>query len=329
MIQIANPSFDAVFKFLMADFKAARILLSALLGEEIEILELLPQERPLTVEGKPAEGCDVQTIQSVIPKISVVRFDYCATLNIKGEKKKVLIELQKGKNELDVARFRRYLGSHYDTKERLQGIKEVLPIIAIYLFGFNMVGVEPAITRFHPAGTDLIEDLPFTHGNNEIIDRLTHTSYFVQLSKLPTKSKNRVSKILSVFSQNWVREKDTKTLYLPDELIEDSSIKVLVDRLHHALLDIETQRQLVEEDEYQKTIERNMEEREALGRAQGFQQGMQQGIQQGIEQGMQQGIEQGKKEQALETAKNLKALKLSALQIAHVTGLSVVEIEEL
>jgi hypothetical protein len=31
----------------MADFKAAKILLSTLLGEEIEILDLLPQERPI------------------------------------------------------------------------------------------------------------------------------------------------------------------------------------------------------------------------------------------------------------------------------------------
>jgi hypothetical protein len=137
-----------------------------------------------------------------------------------------------------------------------------------------MQGVEPAITRFHPAGTDLIENLPFIHGNNEIIDRLTHTSYFVQLSKLPTKSKNRVGKILSVFSQSWIRDKDTRTMYLPEELIEDEHIKVLIDRLHNALLDVETQRQLVEEDEYQKTIERNMNEREAWGRVQGIQEGL-------------------------------------------------------
>jgi hypothetical protein len=76
------------------------------------------------VEGTPTtESVDIDVIHRVIPKISVVRFDYCATLNIKGEKKKVLIELQKGKNELDVARFRRYLGSHYDTKEQLTRCK--------------------------------------------------------------------------------------------------------------------------------------------------------------------------------------------------------------
>jgi predicted transposase/invertase (TIGR01784 family) len=261
MIQIANPSYDAVFKYLMSDFKASKILLSALLGDGVEILDLLPQERPIPLDKTEENSSPLV--------ISVVHFDYCATLNINGEKKKVLIELQKGKNDLDVARFRRYLGAHYDTKEHLKGIKEVLPIIAIYIFGFNMEGVEPAITRFHPSGTDLIENIPFHHGKDEIVDCLTHTSYFVQMSKLPTKSKNRVSRILSVFSQHWVRD-DEKKLYLPDEILEDSEIKVLVDRLHNALLDTETQRQLVEEYEYYLTVENNIQKSKEEGIAEGI-----------------------------------------------------------
>jgi predicted transposase/invertase (TIGR01784 family) len=296
MIQIANPSYDVVFKYLMADFKAAKILLSALLGDGIEILELLPQERPIPLNNEQGKNPLV---------ISVVRFDYCATLNINGEKKKVLIELQKGKNELDVARFRRYLGAHYDTKEHLKGVKEVLPIIAIYIFGFNMEGVEPAVTRFHPSGTDLIENIPFNHGKDEVVDCLTHTSYFVQLSKLPAKSKNRVSKILSVFSQHWVRD-DEKRLYLPDELLEDIEIKVLVDRLHNALLDTETQRQLVEEYEYYLTIENN------------------------IQKSKEEGERSGERKKAIEAAINLKKLGvLTNRQIAEVLGLSEQEIEKL
>lgn len=300
MIQIANPSYDVVFKYLMADFKAAKVLLSALLGNEVEILELLPQERSVALHNKKMN----------LNTLSVVRFDYCATLRIQGEKKKVLIELQKGKNDVDISRFRRYLGINYDTKEQLTGKDEILPIIAIYLFGFDMKGIEPAITRFHPAGTDLIENIPFDDGKSEIIDCLTHTSFFIQLNKLPIKSKNRVSKVLSVFSQHWVK-KNKKVLSLPDDYLEDEETSILIDRLQNALLDVDTQRQLVEEDEYEKVIEKNIE----------------QSRKEGIREGIVQGIMQGERLKAIATAKNLKTMDLSLEQIAQATGLTMADVE--
>ena len=52
-----------------------------------------------------------------------------------GKRKKVLIELQKGKNSADIMRFRKYLGDNYrkeDTSETDKKKKEALPIITIY-----------------------------------------------------------------------------------------------------------------------------------------------------------------------------------------------------
>jgi hypothetical protein len=49
----------------MGDQKAAWVLLSALLGEDVELVELLPQER--SIHGP-----------SVAPQLSVIRFDYIA-----------------------------------------------------------------------------------------------------------------------------------------------------------------------------------------------------------------------------------------------------------
>jgi hypothetical protein len=69
MITIANPSYDAVFKSMMEDLAAAQCLLGGLLGEEVEILELLPQERTLSMPG---------TIG-----VRIMRFDYRATLRYK------------------------------------------------------------------------------------------------------------------------------------------------------------------------------------------------------------------------------------------------------
>ncbi|MBF0103334.1 MAG: hypothetical protein HQK77_20730, partial [Desulfobacterales bacterium] len=43
-MQIANPIYDSVFKYLMEDISAANVILSSIIGEEIEILALSPQE---------------------------------------------------------------------------------------------------------------------------------------------------------------------------------------------------------------------------------------------------------------------------------------------
>ena len=43
-MQIANPIYDVVFKHLMEDAKIAKLLISSIIGEEIETLEFRPQE---------------------------------------------------------------------------------------------------------------------------------------------------------------------------------------------------------------------------------------------------------------------------------------------
>ena len=44
MIQIANPIYDAVFKFMMNDNEVAKLLLSAIIGEKIKELTFQPTE---------------------------------------------------------------------------------------------------------------------------------------------------------------------------------------------------------------------------------------------------------------------------------------------
>jgi predicted transposase/invertase (TIGR01784 family) len=300
MIAIANPVYDEAFKFMMADINAATALLKALLGEDIEILELLPQEHSVTFQ--------------TVPQLSVVRFDYCATLNIKGERKKVLIELQKSKSHLDIGRFRRYLGTNYSDSDRLEGTNNILPIIAIYLFGFNMEGVEPAVTRFHPRGEDILEGCsPIEPGRDEMLELLTHTSYFVQLPKLPTRHKSRVGRVLSVFSQSWILDSDQKQLSLPEELKEDPELRPLVERLERALLDKETRRKITEEEAYEVTVANSLQKAEEKGKVEGEKVGIAKGVLQ----------------KALETAHKLKMRGFSNKEISEITELPESEIEAL
>ena len=43
-MEIANPIYDAAFKYLMQDDRAARLLVDRIAGLEVESLELRPQE---------------------------------------------------------------------------------------------------------------------------------------------------------------------------------------------------------------------------------------------------------------------------------------------
>ncbi|MDM8545490.1 hypothetical protein [Candidatus Venteria ishoeyi] len=49
-MQIANPIYDSVFKFLQEDSASAVLLLSAMIDEPIESLDFLPQENMLQLD---------------------------------------------------------------------------------------------------------------------------------------------------------------------------------------------------------------------------------------------------------------------------------------
>ena len=55
-MRIANPMYDAAFKYLMDDQAAARLLVGAVLGEEVVSLEALPQERGRAVVAGGGTG---------------------------------------------------------------------------------------------------------------------------------------------------------------------------------------------------------------------------------------------------------------------------------
>jgi len=52
IMQIANPIYDAVFKYLMDDNRVARLLISKIIGEEIELLEFQSLENRIDVEHR-------------------------------------------------------------------------------------------------------------------------------------------------------------------------------------------------------------------------------------------------------------------------------------
>mgnify|MGYP001182393573 FL=1 len=112
MIQIANPIYDVVFKYLMEDAKVAKLLLSAIIGEEVTVLEFLPQESALESKNR---------------SLTVYRLDFSAKIKTDEGLKNVIIEVQKAKFPSDIIRFRKYLGEQYK--------KNSLPINSLNNYG--------------------------------------------------------------------------------------------------------------------------------------------------------------------------------------------------
>ncbi|MBK9566211.1 MAG: hypothetical protein IPO37_13910 [Saprospiraceae bacterium] len=72
-MEIANPIYDVVFKYLMEDQKVARIILSALTKLDIIALEFVPQE--LTVDKLKSEHSILTGLN-----LSIYRLDFSARI---------------------------------------------------------------------------------------------------------------------------------------------------------------------------------------------------------------------------------------------------------
>ena len=121
-MQIANPIYDTIFKYLMEDIEIAKIILSAILNEEILTVEVKPQEMTVNVKSKGK------------PIVRIIKLDFKATIQCAdGTLKKALIEIQKAKKGSEIKRFRRYLGLNYVEEDNIgKNRTESLPITSIY-----------------------------------------------------------------------------------------------------------------------------------------------------------------------------------------------------
>jgi hypothetical protein len=242
---IANPLYDVVFKYLLEDIDIARELLSTILGEEIVYLEVKPQE---TVTTSP-DG-----------SIRILRFDFKATIELpSGEQKKVLIELQKLKQSLDIMRFRRYLGDNYAKEDDVilddgTQIKLPLPIVTIYILGYLLNHLNKAAVKINREYIDIFTGEVIEGVKDEFVELLTHNSYVIQTRLLPLESKTKLERILQVFNPKF-RTKDTHKLDFTGDANEPIVQKML-NRLQRAIVDDDMRHQMDVEDEFERILAR-------------------------------------------------------------------------
>ena len=208
-MRIANPIYDVVFKYLLDDEKVARLLLSALLGEEVLELQFRPTE--VHHEAPRPDGTD----------LLVLRMDFAATVRLAdGGRKLVLIEIQKARSASDVQRFRRYLGTSYANPEHVyldtDGREKALPIVTIYFLGEGLERVDVPVLHINRSYLDVSsgDQVPIS---DPFVEALTHDSFVVQMNRLGNRRRTDLERLLEVFDQGLAARSDPHLLDILEE----------------------------------------------------------------------------------------------------------------
>lgn len=244
MIYVANPLYDAVFKYMMEDERIAKTLLSALLQKMVIAVEMRRHEYPNISRDA----------------ISMFRVDFAATvLEDDGSKNLILIELQKTWLETETLRFRQYLAVQYNNKENMRkdtNGKFALPTVAVYLLG-HRVGdfTEPVIYAKHKIydyeGNEVHQKKP-----DPFVESLQHDSIIVQIPLLRGRVKNRLEKILSVFDQSQIYPDDQRMLELDENKYgDDADMSYILHRLQSAAANPDIRNRMNAEDEFFQALE--------------------------------------------------------------------------
>ncbi len=249
---IANPLYDVVFKYLLEDVEIARELLSTILGEEVQSVEVKPQETSTETSGD----------------IRILRFDFKAVIkNPNGEVNKVLIELQKAKKAFDVMRFRRYLGDNYRKEDDVlndkgEPEKLPLPIITIYFLGFPLNSIQSGVVKISREYRDVVTQ-EILDIKEDFVELLTHDSYLIQVRKLAKAARNKLERVLHIFSPIYQSTSDKHQLDFQGDT-NDPLVKKMVDRLGRAIASEEIRDLMDVEDELERIFDREMKKKDEI-----------------------------------------------------------------
>ena len=244
VVYVANPLYDAVFKYLMEDNRIAKTILSALLKKKV-----------VDVKIRRNEYANLTRRES----ISMFRIDFAATvLDEDNQPHLMLIELQKTWLPTETLRFRRYLALQYNNEENMRKEehgKYAIPMVAIYLLGHCVGEIEePVIYVNHHAynydGKKVEAGIP-----DPFVESLQHDSIIVQIPLLHGRVNNRLEKVLCLFDQTNVAD-NKKVIKVDDKQFEgDNDMEYIVRRLQSAAADPDMRYQMNAEDEFFKELE--------------------------------------------------------------------------
>jgi hypothetical protein len=245
-ILIANPIYDTAFKKLMAtdndaDRENARYFIGTILGEEITEIDYLPQEYSYHSNQKS----ETEFLNEV-EKLKLMRLDFAATIRTQsGERKRLLIEIQRSNNPTDMLRFRGYIGEQYQQSDKIgendKPEDKAVPIVVIYMLGFNLAGINTIALKVNRTYIDMLNPAA-TFDKNPYIERLSHDSYYIQVARINAATYTDFDKcselvqMLSVFEQDYFVE-EAKTIKKYPYTITNKNIKKMIDTLEYIAAD--------------------------------------------------------------------------------------------
>jgi len=243
---IANPIYDVVFKRMMENERVSKFFIGTLFEKTVERIEVKPQEFTYTDE---------------LAGLSVFRLDFIATIKTEtNEYKKVLIEIQKAKNQIDLMRFRNYLAEQYKKEDTVNDEKVILPITTIYILGFKLPEIDTPCIKVERNYKDLIRK-KIINKKSEFVEKLTHDSFIVQVERITERYQTKLDKLLSVFEQrNFIDEKKITKEFNHETDIEE--VKIITDILHHSGTNPKEKKKIEVEQEAWRTVNAMFEEKE-------------------------------------------------------------------
>lgn len=244
-IQIANPIYDVVFKYLLEDNKIARLIISKIIETEVVELDFSAKERTMEMEHQ---------------SLTVYRLDFTARIKTGANRyKTVLIEIQKAKFPTDIMRFRKYLGEQYGdhdntylAEEKGRELKKARPIISIYFLGHRLENIDTSLIKIKRHYYDSITGKEI-QTRDDFIESLTHDSYVIQVPCLKSRRRNDVEILLSVFDQE--RSGPDHHILNVDEADFPAEYQPIIRRLQRAIAENKVRETMDIEDEVLAELE--------------------------------------------------------------------------
>ena len=240
---IANPIFETVFKYMMENNRVARFFVETIIGLPVESIAVTQQEViyfKSTPEILSKSGLTDDEIRK-LANLSIIRYDFIAIIRTPEGNKKVLIEIQKARNIVDLMRFRTYLAEQYKRKDivivRGQEVEATLPIITIYLLGFKLPETDAIAIHVSRTYHDIIAQTELKV-KSKFIECLTHDCYIVQIPQIVGKARTRLEMMLNIFEQRCFLD-ENGILKTFNHEVDDENIRYMLEILYYAGADLE------------------------------------------------------------------------------------------
>ena len=257
---IANPIYDAAFKYLLTnDLKVAKLFISNLINKKIKKLVPAPTQL-VTGKKKVSEALSGENT------MTVMHMDFAATIvESDGSETVIIIEMQKAKLLEDIMRFRKYLGMQYGNDEyryMVAGKIVAKPIFPVYILEHKIGCKEEALLIERHIKNAITNEI--VEYKNEFINGITHDALIIQVPavansidhKYPKGQKvnKHLKELLNIFDQTHYSS-DSKQLLNLDSSTLPKWLKPVADSLEKAGQLPEVREQMELEDDYYAQLE--------------------------------------------------------------------------